>query len=470
MTIDDRAFERLRLANPAPVTVIEDRPAAAVALAVIQDREVGELERLTPVPARQRRRWVIPVVVAVVVALLVGLPTLLSNRVEEIPPATDPAPPTTSARFDPNATELIGPSRVVQGPFLVEQVGTPFSITFEAEWVFGRSQAGFVEFSESATDGGSDGTLVFIRATELSDPEQPTQPIELGDGIAATELETWLIDTEGKVTVSGRVETEIGGRPAIRFDLALPDGADCGPGAFCSYFVTSRGIADVGLNLGTSYRVWWIDEPGLDPIVVVASGSSALFGKVADVLVTLGFGPAAPHPIPALRPWEAGARADAPAGVVRIPSLGGLEFELAEPASLDPDDVAVQVMVSSVSEVTVSYAFDPITRDPLASVDEALQLLTPAVESFVEVEWSRAWNGGRAFDLVRGPDFSPLLAVESDGGLQWGPPANGRIWLFETERGLLFISAGSLEGTFGLERVITFGERIAETIELIEFP
>lgn len=465
MTIEERAHERLRLANPAPVTVIEERPAASVALAAIQDRPV--IDGDTPLRPRRRRTGIVIATAVVAVLLLIGLPIFVFQGAETAPPATDPAPPPTGALFDPDAPALVEPARVVQGPFLIEQLGTPLSITLADPWVLQDRLPGFIALTESATGGGSDGTLLVIRATELSNPADPFVPIEVGQGIAATELETWLTNVDEAIDISERINVNVGGRSAVRFDVAVDSNAQCGPGPECAYLVTSRGYRDIGLTKDEQHRVWWIAEPGFDPIVIVARGSGgSLFDQVDAVLATAGFGLAAPHPVSPLRPWEAGVPADAPAGVVRVPSLGGVEFELAVAAAVDSHPSDVHVSVSSVASATIALALGSANGDPIESVDEAVSVMEASGVAATEVDWLR---DGRAFDIVRGAGADPLFAVDEDGSV-WVPPANGRIWLLSTGRGVLFVAAGSLERTFGLEDIVAIGERIAETIELVDFP
>jgi hypothetical protein len=468
MTVEERAYQRLRLANPAPVTVIEERPAASVALAVIQDRPIVDGE--APLRPRRGRTGLTLAAAVLLVLLLVGLPILLFRGTETTAPATDPAPPPTGALFDPGAAPLIEPAQVVQGSFLIEQLGTPLSLTFTDPWVLQDRLPGFILLTESATEGGSDGTLLLIRATELSNPADPFAPIEVGQGIAATRLETWLAGVDDAIEISGRVDVDLGGRSAVRFDLALDPTAQCGAGPNCAYLVTSRGYRDIGLARDERHRVWWIAEPGLDPIVIVARGSgSSLFDRVDAVLATAGFGVAAPHPVPALRPWEAGVPADAPAGVVRIPSLGGVQFDLAVAASIEPHDNDVHVSTSSVASTTIALAVGSPTGDPIESVGDAVEVLEANGLIVAEVDWSREGIDGRAFDIVRGSGTDALFVVDAKGSA-WIPPASGRIWLFSMERGVLFVGSGALEGTFDLEEALAVGEAIAATIELIDLP
>ena len=309
---------------------------------------------------------------------------------------------------------------------------------------------GFLALTESATEGGSDGTLLLIRASELSDPADPFAPIEVGKGIAATELDAWLANVDEALEIGAQSEVDIGGRAAVRFDIAIAPTAQCGSGAECAYLVTSRGYRDIGLLKNEQHRVWWIAEPGFDPVVIVARGSgSQLFDRVDSLLATAGFGPAAEHPVPVLSPWEAGVPADAPAGVVRLPSLGGLEFELATPASVDPHEFDAHVNVSSVASADIAIAIRSTVGDPIESVDDAVRVLEASGVIAAEVEWLREGTDGRAFDIARGPASAAVFVVEAEEGASWTPPANGRIWLLTTERGVLFVSAGAYEGTFG---------------------
>lgn len=108
------SFERLKLANPAPTRIVDDKPSAFEMLATAQDRQA---RRRAPEP-RKRREWSSgPVVAAVAfaVVVLVALPILLfAGGSEELTPATS-TPVATSAPViettpKPEATTPPGPS------------------------------------------------------------------------------------------------------------------------------------------------------------------------------------------------------------------------------------------------------------------------------------------------------------------------------------------------------------------------
>lgn len=50
----------------------------------------------------------------------------------------------------------------------------------------------------------------------------------------------------------------------------------------------------------------------------------------------------------------------------------------------------------------------------------------------------------------------------------WGVPSSARIWLFDTERGVLIVSAHSSKGTFGLDDAVALGEQIASSLVFID--
>lgn len=116
MTDIDRTFERLRAANPAPLTAVEDRLDAAAFLSALED--VPSTAAPTHVSRPSRIRIMAVATAAFALTLLIGaglwMAALLSPEPDVAdPPPTTVAPPTTSTTTSSSTTTTAAPTTTV---------------------------------------------------------------------------------------------------------------------------------------------------------------------------------------------------------------------------------------------------------------------------------------------------------------------------------------------------------------------
>lgn len=201
--------------------------------------------------------------------------------------------------YDAAAEALTGEFEAVPaGSYLVETIGTPFSLTVGEGWfVQVNSEAG-TALTDPESRGPGDRDVVFMRPTALSDPSAPSARVWQQELWPVDDLQGWLDSMVDGVRVSDVRETSLGGAEALTFDLELAEDFDCGM-AFCALFVDVDGRNGLPLFRDFDYRVWWLDQGPYEPIAVVvgARPSEAEFLDTAETLLaTVAFGPPAPHP------------------------------------------------------------------------------------------------------------------------------------------------------------------------------
>lgn len=214
--------------------------------------------------------------------------------------ADDDAAASGTPEFDASAPALTGEFEAVpSGPYLVETLGTPFSLTVGEDWfVQINSDAGAV-LTDPASNGPGDRDVVFLRPTELSDPAAPSARVWQQELWPVDDLEGWLENVVDGVVVSEVRETSLGGAHALTFDLEIAEDFDCGM-AFCALFVDVGGRNGLTLFRDFDDRVWWLDQGQYEPIAVVVGADpseAGFFDTAESLLSTVAFGPPAPHPM-----------------------------------------------------------------------------------------------------------------------------------------------------------------------------
>jgi hypothetical protein len=205
-----------------------------------------------------------------------------------------------SAEFDASAQTLTGEFEPVPaGSYVVETLGTPFSLTVVEDWFAQvNSDAGAV-LTDPASNGPGDRDVVFMRPTELSDPAAPSARIWQQELWPVDDLEGWLENVVDGLVVSEVRETSLGGAPAVTFGLEIAEDFDCGM-AFCALFVDVGGRNGLTLFRDFDYRVWWLDQGKYELIAVVVDADPSqgeFFDTAESLLSTVAFGSPAPHPM-----------------------------------------------------------------------------------------------------------------------------------------------------------------------------
>lgn len=403
------------------------------------------------------------------------------------PVASTVALPESDAEFASGAPRLdLSHQSVEGGTYLVDSLGTEFTITIPDGWWLGPNRAGLTALAhpESSQDLG-DREVAFIRPTDMTYPLDPSRgTTEMASNF---DIETWLSDLVDGVVVDGPVATRIGGEEALYFDVRISSEVSCVPSPdFCVIFATTRGIEGVAFRKGIDYRVWWIDGGEFDPIAVVVGAGlkgEEFFEQANVLLETLAFGEWAPHPVPpGADLWELGLPAQAPGGTVEIPLAGGLQFELQRPryifqnqglANFDLPEHNGDLMVFTAPETASGDSIDT-AEDVAAAVDGKDGLVLTQVGT-TEV----AGFDTTVFELTNGPektrdgDFGgqPLISFRegNSGDGFWHAPPLGRMWIIESDRGVLMVVAESLGRSQGdLDAIIDIAEPILASLQFIE--
>ena len=104
----------------------------------------------------------------------------------------------------------------------------------------------------------------------------------------------WLDNLSSGVGVSDRVDTTLGGRPSVQFDIQLTNDVNWGDAGVG--FVTTRHGDQVTFAQGRDYRVWWIDGDVGEAMAVIVSAATtehSFLEQAEELLDTLAFGPSA---------------------------------------------------------------------------------------------------------------------------------------------------------------------------------
>ena len=459
MNAHDRAFERLRRANPALVTVIEDRRTGREMLAIARDAAAAT-SHVVPRRVISWRRGALVAAAAAIVVLLVALPLLFTSS--DGVPVTTVTPTTIEEQgfLDSPLFELIEPGR-----YVVDAVGTTFEIDITGEWALQRNGGGHVVFTHPVSVGPSDRDVVFFRPTALVDPRSPGTGVM---GWPLDDIEGWLANLEFDGTVSEPVETTLGGLTAVRFDIETAAGIA---------FAESGEAAALDIPPDILHRIWWIGQGELDPIIVlVGAGSDGepWFDAAATVLDTVRFGEPRPHPLEAsMRPWEQGLSSTLPAGTIRLPAAGGIEFVIDSSHELGGVSAGgtASIDIDGAREVGVFIAAQTAEGDVVTSIDDAVAAIEAVATVVASTDVAVAGSPGRVIDVVDGPltDVDVLRAGTDAGELdEWTAPVSGRIWLVDSPRGVLVISAGTASQFLDADEAIDVGQQIADSLRLID--
>ena len=467
------------------------------------------------------RRWLAPLLLMAALTAACGSDggaTAVEDAATTVAPTTTEAEPTTTteaeaeeesadaeaeaadadagpAVFDPDATLLTTQFQGIDpGTYRVDTIGTPLSITVGGGiWVQPNADAFFV-LSGADSQGPNDKDLVFLRVTDLADPTNPGAPPEEQEGWPAADLEGWIAALTPDIEVTEPEPTTAGGLDALRFDISLTDSAECMPNPFfsCIGFATNRLVNGKEITPGATLRVWWVDQGDESPLMVVAGiardSDSGWWETVDEMMATLAFGDVAPNPIPEGDLLAAGLAGSATAGTVTLPILGGLSFDLPADEFINQfDDFGYAAVgfgdLAASTEIFVAARTQPLAGSPeqdwaastpLATIDEAIAWLTEKGATITEIEGSTLDGvAARVFDIeapeTSGPPpaLMPLGVTEVDG-FGWFAPPNGRLWMAETDLGILVVTAEVFESVDDLPATIERSEAIVASLDLVE--
>ena len=417
---------------------------------------------------------------AVAILLSIICSSCSADEVAEVPePSEAPfeSEEETAAVASAESTEpggqqlIVGDDQLIStGSYRSESTGVPFVFEVDREWTtFSVGPGHLVLADPDVRDRG----LSFIRPSELSSPSAPGESPEAQLGWPIDDIEGWLENVIDGVFIGDVESVELGGRPAIRFTAEVTNNAACGQfGEYCAAFVTNHFSAGWTFELGFRSTVYWVDMGAdLAPLAV-------LFGSRADddnwqqiaegLLGTLEFGEPGPHPVSTdnVPLWEQGVNSAAPvpAGLRWFPTFGGFSFVLDEDRDIRQAGNYFLVMGSgdSQGDVEIWRAQSGPGGNPIESTDDLVGVLELISDSVDEVGSSTHRLGeARQFDVrAAGNTFDPDLSVQSEPGELWFTPSAARLWVFETDRGVIVVSAESFLQDFLLADMIELAERV----------
>lgn len=258
------------------------------------DVSVVDLDRVSEKEGHQmtRKRWMFAGAAAAI-ALFGGIFALsVYDDDEEAVTATDvsvtSADPAVTTTVEPDLPVLpreFGP--IANGTYRVDRNSMAFVLTIDTPVWLQDNRAGFVALSRSSSEGPGDLDIGFMQLTKLWDPGQPDVSIRnQGDAWPADDFAGWLDNLPEEVIVSNREETTVGGRPAIRADLALGEVECVEQDPYC-VGVAMSGSTVSGLVPGGTIRVWVIDRGDTTVAVIasVLSDEDLVWFESADALV-----------------------------------------------------------------------------------------------------------------------------------------------------------------------------------------
>ena len=286
---------------------------------------------------------------------------------------------TQPARVIPVADSAALPTGgpVEPGTYATDLMGTEVGLTLDAQWELPIGEPGaFVLISQNQLGPTSEAVLL-IRPTGLADPGQAaaemSQPTMNG---APDDVDAWLA-AAGELIVTRDEPTTVAGIPARVLDLVVdPSGTasvpgGCGDPTNRCFQLASTGTAwlpHLVVRTTESYRLWFVDQGDFAPILIFAvaqEGNEQWFDEADALVEGLALGDPAPHPAPPPDgpAWEAGFSGVVPAGVVVVPALDGIGFEMEEDRFIEQD----QNLLAIISTVESMAPIPPLMLIGLAT-------------------------------------------------------------------------------------------------------
>jgi hypothetical protein len=429
---------------------------------------IVEIDRYEAVSSPTIPRRLVALAAAVAVIVVAGAVIVSTVRPEVSTIAEEPASFVADAKLLTDGFFDIEP-----GTYLVDTVGTPFTLTLDQKQYVGFNKDGRVGITHADSQDEGDRTIEFTRLSVLlspneasANPDEVSAPsADLEEGWPADDFGGWLDNPPEQILISNRQETTLGGLRATRIDLELGE-TDCRLGGeACMLLGSNRSLYDLALFPGSKYRIWLVDQGDEDPLAVIVSIDRASdlewFDTAETILSSLAFGEVGPNPVLAASP-----------GSTELPFLGGIRIELeVESVALQHPGGFGQVSLTDWMADT-QFLADPLDLDgsPVTTADELLAILRATDVEVAEIDEATVGGFGARVVEIRSDSSEPVVTLAARNERAWRAPPRGRIWLIEhPNRGLLMITAQVFENldlVFPL--VVTQTERIIESLEFIE--
>ncbi len=216
---------------------------------------------------------------------------------------TDPEPVTYE--LPPGVDGFAQDALLAPGTYEVSALGTPFTITIAGDWFVQVNEPGHTVFSHPEAERMGDRDVVFLRPTLLADPTNPGASLDRQVWWPLDDIEGWLDKLVDGIVAAGPEQTEIGGRPAVYFEVEITNEDVCGTFGYCAGFIINTfydvgGISGQSFERGFRHRVWWVDGGDEPPLVIIAStrsGDRSFEARADELLGSLVIGEPGPHPL-----------------------------------------------------------------------------------------------------------------------------------------------------------------------------
>jgi len=385
------------------------------------------------------------------------------ESVEQESNQEDLASSVEAAGYEPEApvvTHSFGP--LAAGTHRLETLGTPVSFRTEERFGVQPNSGGWTVLTAENSVGPDDRDIVMMRATTLADPKALTTLDGIRSGWPSSDFSGWLDSVGPSVVVTNRQETSVGGFRALRADLKLGE-IECGTARDCAYLVANNLQIVKGLNEGSTYRMWMVDQGEEAPLALIVGidndDDRDWFATAERVLSTVAFGDVAPNPLELY-----------PAGPAELPMLGGVSIELFEDTQILEDTRGFFYIPSDFVPGGVEYLVNPLDLDdaPYGTTDALVDGLDARGVDSAKIG-SATIDGfdARVFDIEnRGREAEIMMSPDAELG--WFSPPTGRLWIVEhPERGILILTAWGAgpDAATIKDEAIEYQERIIEVLE-----
>lgn len=363
------------------------------------------------------------------------------------------------------------------GRSVLTTTGIPVSLEFGEGWSVLENTAALTVLTDSDSSGGV-RDVTFFRPTALSNPDDPTLGGPGRQFWSVEDIKGWVDRVPPGILATNAVETSVGGEAALRFDVRLAPEVTCSEDVYCVGFAFGRAEQYEDFDPNAEYRVWWVDGVDYEPLVIIVTArrdNQDFFDVASELLSSIRLGDAATHPIGAdIVPWECGFTSFVARGPVALPVAGGLQFDLPTDALITQGGGVAQVGLRNEGNSVVMLS--PVTDAEGNALANAEDLRTAIEVLGVQVGEATTTTllgtEAQMFDVERGSaGFDAVLITETGGGpLGWKAPSLGRLWVVETERGLVVAAVHSGNSSRALELALEDANEILPSLVLIDNP
>lgn len=185
------------------------------------------------------------------------------------------------------------------GTYLVPTLGTPITMMLpDGFGVMPNRDGRTVLFGDPMRPEPGGNELVLHRPRQFIDPTNPRVPAAERGEWPIDDVRGWIDALIPEIVVSDVRELTISGFDAVRFDVDVSDELGC-LSTVCIEYATN-GLTGSFLGPEPSWRVWWISQGELDPILVTVGASrdrDEFLAIATEVVESMEIGEPVPNPV-----------------------------------------------------------------------------------------------------------------------------------------------------------------------------